>query len=200
MAEDHVDKHRRRFLTAVTSGVGAVGVVAAAVPFVESMSPSARARAAGAPIRVDISKMETGQMLVEEWRGKPVWVVKRSEQMLERLGENTDVLLDPHSSVASQQPAYVDDELRSIKPEILVLVGVCTHLGCSPVRNFAVGAESGLGEDWNGGFFCPCHGSKFDLSGRVYRGVPAPTNLVVPPHRFVTDTTVVVGEDPEGVA
>lgn len=200
MAEDHVDKHRRRFLTAVTSGVGAVGVVAAAVPFVESMSPSARARAAGAPIRVDISKMETGQMIVEEWRGKPVWVVKRSEQMLERLGENTDVLLDPHSSVASQQPPYVDDELRSIKPEILVLVGVCTHLGCSPVRNFAVGAESGLGEDWNGGFFCPCHGSKFDLSGRVYKRVPAPTNLVVPPHRFVSDTTVVVGEDPEGAA
>jgi len=200
MAEDHVDKHRRRFLTAVTAGIGGVGIVAAAVPFVVSMSPSERARAAGAPIRVDISKMQTGQMLVEEWRGKPVWIVKRSEQMLDRLSELADELVDPHSEVASQQPAYVDDEHRAIEPEILVLVGICTHLGCSPVKNFAVGADSGLGEDWKGGFFCPCHGSKFDLAGRVYRGVPAPTNLVVPPHRYETDSLIVVGEDPEGAA
>jgi len=200
MAEDHVDKHRRRFLTAVTAGVGGVGIVAAAVPFVVSMSPSARARAAGAPIRVDISKMQTGQLLVEEWRGKPVWIVKRSEQMLEHLGDNVDNLVDPHSEVASQQPDYVDDEHRAIKPEVLVLIGVCTHLGCSPVKNFAMGADSGLGEDWNGGFFCPCHGSTFDLAGRVYQGVPAPTNLVVPPYRYETDSLIVVGEDPQGAA
>jgi len=200
MAEDHVDKHRRRFLTAVTVGFGAVGGVAAAVPFVKSMSPSARAKAAGAPIRVDISKLETGQMLREEWRGKPVWILNRSEEMLESLDAVEDELLDPNSEVASQQPDYVDQEYRSVNPETLVLVGICTHLGCSPVQNFAIGAESGLGEDWLGGFFCPCHGSKFDLAGRVYKGVPAPTNLVVPPHRFENDTTIVVGEDPEGVA
>lgn len=200
MTEDHVDKQRRRFLTVATVGVGAIGGVAAAVPFIESMSPSARARAAGAPIRVDISKLETGQMLREEWRGKPVWIVNRSEQMLASLDEVANELVDPKSEVASQQPAYADNEYRSIKPGILVLVGICTHLGCSPVQNFAIGAESGLGEDWQGGFFCPCHGSKFDLAGRVYKGVPAPTNLVVPPYRFETDTTIVVGEDPEGVA
>lgn len=200
MAEDHVDKHRRRFLTAVTAGVGAVGGIAAAVPFVESMSPSARARAAGAPIRVDISKLQVGQMLREEWRGKPVWIVKRSDEMMGSLDEVEDELLDPRSQVATQQPDYVDPEFRSVKPEILVVVGICTHLGCSPVQNFSIGAESGLGEDWQGGFFCPCHGSKFDLAGRVYKGVPAPTNLVVPPHRFESDSTIVVGEDPEGVA
>lgn len=200
MAEDHVDKHRRRFLTAVTTGVGAFGGIAAAVPFVVSMSPSERAKAAGAPVEIDISKLQTGQMLREEWRGKPVWIIKRSEEMLDSLEGVQDELLDPHSDVASQQPSYVDAETRSVKPEILVLVGICTHLGCSPVEKFAIGAKSGLGEDWPGGFFCPCHGSKFDLSGRVYKGVPAPTNLVVPPHRFETDSTIVVGEDPEGVA
>lgn len=200
MAEDHVDKHRRRFLTAVTTGVGAVGGIAAVVPFVASMNPSERAKAAGAPIRVDISKMETGQMLREEWQGKPVWIVKRSEEMMASLDAVEDKLLDPRSEVAAQQPAYVDPEFRSVKPAILVVVGICTHLGCSPVQNFAIGAESGLGEDWRGGFFCPCHGSKFDLAGRVYKGVPAPTNLVVPPHRFETDTTIVVGENPEGAA
>jgi len=200
MAEDHVDKHRRRFLTAVTTGVGAFGAVAAAVPFVESMSPSARAKAAGAPVEIDISKLQSGQMLREEWRGKPVWIIRRSQEMLDSLASVEKELLDPHSEVASQQPGYVDPDLRSVKPEILVLVGICTHLGCSPVENFAVGAASGLGEDWPGGFFCPCHGSKFDLSGRVYKGVPAPTNLVVPPHRFETESTIVVGEDPEGVA
>ncbi len=200
MAEDHVDKHRRRFLTAVTAGVGAVGGIAAAVPFVASMSPSARARAAGAPIRIDISKLEVGQMIREEWRGKPVWVLKRSEEMLASLDAVEDELLDPQSEVASQQPDYVDAEFRSVEPEVLVLVGICTHLGCAPVQNFAIGAQSGLGEDWQGGFFCPCHGSKFDLAGRVYKGVPAPTNLVVPPHRFENGTTIVVGEDPQGVA
>jgi ubiquinol-cytochrome c reductase iron-sulfur subunit len=201
MAEEHhVDKHRRRFLTAVTAGVGAAGVVAAAVPFVVSMSPSARARAAGAPVELDISKLRPGQMLREEWRGKPVWVVKRSEEMLDSLDAVQDELLDPRSEVATQQPEYVDDEYRSVRPEILVLVGICTHLGCSPVENFAMGAGSGLGEDWKGGFFCPCHGSKFDLAGRVYKAMPAPTNLVVPPHRFANETTIIVGEDPQGAA
>jgi len=200
MAEDHVDKHRRRFLTAVTTGVGALGGIAAAVPFVASMSPSERAKAAGAPVEIDISKLQPGQMLREEWRGNPVWVVKRSERMLESLDEVEDKLLDPSSQNAAQQPAYVDDEHRSVKPEVLVLVGICTHLGCAPVEKFAVGAKSGLGEDWPGGFFCPCHGSKFDLAGRVYKGVPAPSNLVVPPHRFENDSTIVVGEDPQGVA
>lgn len=200
MAEDHVDKHRRRFLTAVTAGVGAVGGIAAAVPFVASMSPSARAKAAGAPIRIDISKLEVGQMIREEWRGKPVWVLKRSEEMLASLDAVEDELLDPRSEVTSQQPDYVDAEFRSVEPEVLVLVGICTHLGCAPVQNFAIGAQSGLGDDWQGGFFCPCHGSKFDLAGRVYKGVPAPTNLVVPPHRFENGTMIVVGEDPQGVA
>ena len=199
MAEDHVDKHRRRFLTAVTSGVGVVGGIAAAVPFVVSMSPSERAKAAGAPVEIDIGKLQPGQMLREEWRGKPVWIINRSEEMLASLDDVEDELLDP-ASEADQQPAYVDKETRSLKPEILVLVGICTHLGCSPVQNFKIGSESGLGEDWPGGFFCPCHGSKFDLAGRVYKGVPAPSNLVVPPHRFATDTMIVVGEDPEGVA
>lgn len=200
MAEDHVDKHRRRFLTAVTTGVGALGGIAAVVPFVASMSPSERAKAAGAPVEIDISKLAPGQMLREEWRGNPVWVIKRSEQMLESLQEVEDELLDPDSENADQQPAYVDNEFRSVKPEVLVLVGICTHLGCAPVEKFAIGAQSGLGEDWPGGFFCPCHGSKFDLAGRVYKGVPAPSNLVVPPHRFENDSTIVVGEDPQGVA
>ncbi len=199
MAEDHVDKHRRRFLTAVTTGVGAFGGIAAAVPFVASMSPSERAKAAGAPVEIDISKLETGQMLREEWRGKPVWVIRRSPEMLGSLEGVRGELLDPDSEV-DQQPVYVDKTTRSVKPEVLVLVGICTHLGCAPVERFAIGAESGLGDDWPGGFFCPCHGSKFDMAGRVYKGVPAPSNLVVPPHRFETDTTIVVGEDPEGVA
>lgn len=200
MAEDHVDKQRRRFLTVVTAGVGAVGGIAAAVPFVNSMSPSARAKAAGAPVRIDISKLKVGQMLREEWRGNPVWVVRRSEEMIDSLDAVEDELVDPQSDVATQQPAYVDGEFRSVTPEILVVVGICTHLGCAPVQNFAIGTESGLGEDWRGGFYCPCHGSKFDLAGRVYKGVPAPTNLVVPPHRFEGESTIVVGEDPEGVA
>jgi len=200
MAEEHVDKQRRRFLTAVTTGVGALGGIAAAVPFVSSMSPSARARAAGAPVEVDVSKLQPGQMLREEWRGKPVWVLKRPQWMLDTLDEVESELLDPKSEVATQQPTYVDPVFRSVEPEMLVLVGICTHLGCAPVDVFQTGAESGLGEDWPGGFFCPCHGSKFDLAGRVWKGVPAPTNLVVPPHRFENESTIIVGEDPQGVA
>lgn len=196
MAEDHVDKHRRRFLTAVTSGVGAIGGVAATVPFVLSMTPSERAKAAGAPVEIDISKLKPGQMIREEWRGKPVWIIKRTSEMLDSLGEVEGELVDPNSD-EEQQPTYTKNQYRSLNPEILVLLGVCTHLGCAPVENFSIGPDSGLGDDWPGGFFCPCHGSKFDLAGRVYKDVPAPTNLPVPPHRFISDTLILVGEDTE---
>ncbi|MFZ0487003.1 MAG: ubiquinol-cytochrome c reductase iron-sulfur subunit [Arenicellales bacterium] len=199
MAEDHVDKHRRRFLTAVTTGVGAVGGIAAAVPFVVSMTPSARARAEGAPVRLEIGKLEAGQMLREQWRGQPIFVVNRTKAMLDSLDKDTDLLLDPKST-ADQQPSYADNKYRSIKPEFLVVIGVCTHLGCVPVQKFTMGADSGMGADWPGGFFCPCHGSKYDLSGRVFKNVPAPLNLQIPPYRFETDTTVVVGENPKGAA
>ena len=194
MADDRVDKGRRRFLTAATTGVGLVGGAFAATPFVLSMSPSERAKAAGAPVEIDISKLEPGQMIREEWRGKPVWVVNRTKDMLEKLTSIEEILADPKSENSSQ-PKYAVNEWRSLKPEILVLVGICTHLGCAPVENFAVGPASGLGEDWPGGFFCPCHGSKFDLAGRVYKGVPAPDNLAVPPYKFLNDTLILVGDD-----
>jgi ubiquinol-cytochrome c reductase iron-sulfur subunit len=163
------------------------------------MTPSARARAAGAPVEVDISKLEPGQMLTVEWRGKPVWIVNRTETMLDDLKTLSERLSDPQSE-ESDQPEYATNEVRSIKPEYLVVVGICTHLGCAPTKRFEIGAASGLGEDWKGGFFCPCHGSMFDLAGRVYRNVPAPSNLVVPPYKFVSDTRVLVGVDPEEVA
>lgn len=197
--DDRVDKGRRRFLTNVTVGVGAVGGVLAAVPFVKSMTPSERAKAAGAPVEIDISKLEPGQMITEEWRGKPVWIVNRTKDMLDRLQALGTELADPSSS-RSEQPAYAANVHRSRRPEIMVLVGICTHLGCAPVDNFKVGPASGLGDDWPGGFFCPCHGSKFDLAGRVYKNVPAPTNLVVPPHVFLSDTLILVGDDKGGAA
>lgn len=190
---------RRRFLTAVTSGVGLAGAAAAVVPFVASMTPSARARAAGAPVEVDISKLAPGQMLTVEWRGKPVWIINRTEEMLEDLGTLSERLSDPASD-EPQQPDYARNEFRSIKPRYLVVVGICTHLGCAPTRKFEMGAASGVMPDWKGGFFCPCHGSMFDLAGRVYRNVPAPTNLVVPPYSFVSDNKVLVGVDPEEAA
>lgn len=191
---DDVDLKKRRFLTAVTSVVGAVGAGFIAVPFVASMNPSARARAAGAPVEADISKLEEGQMLRVKWRGKPVWIVKRTEQNLKDLPALNAHLADPHSNTESQQPAYCKNEYRSIKPEILVAVGICTHLGCSPTYRPDI-APADLGADWKGGFFCPCHGSRFDLAGRVYSGVPAPTNLVIPPHYFASDTLVKIGLD-----
>ncbi len=194
MADDRIDKGRRRFLTAVTSGVGLVGGALAATPFVLSMTPSERAKAAGAPVEIDISKLEPGQMIREEWRGKPVWVINRTQEMLDRLPEIGDWLADPQSQ-RSNQPDYAANEHRSRRPEILVLVGICTHLGCAPVDKFAIGPASGLGDDWPGGFFCPCHGSKFDLAGRVYKNFPAPTNLEVPPYAFVNDGLILVGED-----
>lgn len=200
MTESRVDPSRRRFLTNLTSGIGAVGVVFAATPFVLSMNPSARAKAAGAPVEVDISKLEPGQMLTVEWRGKPVWILDRTPEMLAKMAAETARLSDPGSDVP-QQPEYAKNDTRSIKPAILVLVGICTHLGCSPKEKFEIGAEPEvLGKDWPGGFFCPCHGSKFDLAGRVYKGVPAPINMEVPPHQFLTDTRIMIGADEKGEA
>lgn len=196
MSTEGVDKGKRRFLTAATTVVGGVGAAYAVAPFVISMQPSARTQAAGAPVEADISKLEPGQKMTVEWRGKPIWIVRRDEQTLESLDALADQLRDPESQVASQQPPYAANEYRSIKPEISVLVGICTHLGCSPTYRPEI-APADLGPDWKGGFFCPCHGSKFDLAGRVYQGVPAPTNLVVPPYKYLSDTRIVVGEDPD---
>ncbi|HEX7047816.1 MAG TPA: ubiquinol-cytochrome c reductase iron-sulfur subunit [Gammaproteobacteria bacterium] len=194
MSTDGVDLTRRHFLTVATSVVGGVGVVATAVPFLASMQPSDRARAAGAPVEVDISKIEPGGMVKVEWRGKAVAIVRRTPAMQERTLElPADLLRDP-SSTAQQQPEYASNELRSIKPEYLVLVSVCTHLGCSPTYRPEV-APADLGPQWVGGFFCPCHGSKFDLAGRVYKGVPAPLNLQVPAHRYLNESTILIGED-----
>ena len=197
MSGDDVNPGRRRFLTAATTVVGGVGVAFALVPFISSMQPSAKARAAGAPVRADISKLEEGQMIRVKWRGKPVWVVKRTPDMLGTLPGLDDKLRDPES-LESEQPEYAQNEVRSIKPEILVLIGICTHLGCSPTYRPDI-APADLGADWQGGFFCPCHGSRFDIAGRVYAGVPAPTNLPVPPHRYLSDTEIMIGED-EGIA
>jgi len=193
MGGDNTNSGRRRFLTAATSVVGAVGMGFVLVPFISSMQPSAKARAAGAPVRADISKLEPGQMIRVKWRGKPVWLVRRTEKMLEVLPTLDTTLRDPES-LQSLQPSYAQNEYRSIKPELLVTVGICTHLGCSPTYRPDVGAAD-LGADWEGGFFCPCHGSKFDLAGRVYKGVPAPTNLVIPPHSYLSDTELLIGQD-----
>jgi ubiquinol-cytochrome c reductase iron-sulfur subunit len=193
MGGDNTDTGRRRFLTAATTVVGAVGTGFVLVPFISSMQPSARARAAGAPVRADISKLEPGQMVRVKWRGKPVWLVRRTEKMLGVLPTLDATLSDPES-LESIQPPYAQNEYRSIKPGLLVTVGICTHLGCSPTYRPDVGAAD-LGADWEGGFFCPCHGSKFDLAGRVYKGVPAPTNLVIPPHSYLSDTELLIGED-----
>lgn len=194
MAREGVDKSRRRFLVAATSVVGGVGAAAVAVPFVLSMNPSARARAAGAPVEVDLSKVEPGALVRVEWRGKPVWIVHRTKEMLELLPENDPKLRDPNSEVATQQPPYAQNPVRSIKPDYLILIGICTHLGCSPTYRPEI-APPDLGPEWKGGFFCPCHGSRFDLAGRVFKNVPAATNLVVPPHMYLSDTRVLIGED-----
>ena len=192
--EGSVNRGKRRFLLGATTAVGTVGVIASAVPFAMSFWPSERAKAAGIPVEVDISKLELGQKINVEWRGKVVWVIHRTKEMLDGLPKLDSKLADPKSAI-DHQPPYAKNEYRSIKPEYLVLVGICTHLGCSPSQKLAPGPESDLGKDWPGGFFCPCHGSKFDLAGRVYKGVPAPTNLVIPPYRFLSDTRIVVGED-----
>jgi ubiquinol-cytochrome c reductase iron-sulfur subunit len=193
MSADEVDLKKRRFLTAATTVVGAVGAAYVAVPFVASMNPSAKARAAGAPVEADIGKLEPGQILRVKWRGKPVWVVRRTEQNLKDMEGLVAGLADPDSD-QPQQPDYCKNAYRSIKPEVLVAVGICTHLGCSPTFRPDV-APADLGSDWKGGFFCPCHGSRFDLAGRVYSGVPAPTNLVIPPYHFIGDSKVMIGLD-----
>jgi ubiquinol-cytochrome c reductase iron-sulfur subunit len=191
-----VNSSKRKFLVAATSVVGGVAAAGVAVPFVMSMLPSARARAAGAPVEVDISKVEPGMMLTVEWRGKPVWIVNRTKEMLDLMVKHDDQLADPKSEMP-QQPDYCKNDGRSLKPELLVAVGICTHLGCSPTYRGDIGAAD-LGPDWPGGFFCPCHGSRFDIAGRVYKGVPAPTNLVVPPHQYLSDAKLLIGVDTEG--
>jgi ubiquinol-cytochrome c reductase iron-sulfur subunit len=183
MTTEDVNNGRRRFLTVATSAVGAAGVVGIAVPFVGSWNPSAKAEAAGAPVKADLTKLEPGAMVVIEWRGKPVYVVHRTQEMLELLSSVDGYLKDPESENAIQ-PTYVSGIERSIRPEYLVIEGLCTHLGCAPKYRPEVGAADLGGDSWAGGFFCPCHGSKFDLAGRVYNGVPASTNLVIPPHNF----------------
>lgn len=193
MGATGVDLKRRRMLLTATSAVGAVGVGFAAVPFLASWNPSAKAKAAGAPAEADISKLEPGQLLRVKWRGKPVWVIRRTEKNLADLESLNDKLADPDSQVP-QQPEYCKNKNRSIKPEYMVAVGICTHLGCSPTYRPDV-APADLGPEWKGGFFCPCHGSTFDLAGRVYSGVPAPTNLVVPPHQYVSDSVILIGVD-----
>lgn len=196
MSTDTVDKGKRRFLVASTSVVGAVGAGFVAVPFVASWMPSERAKNAGAPIEADISRLEEGRMMTVEWQSKPVWIVRRSEKTLADLETLNDNLRDPASDNVDQQPEYAKNVTRSRKPEILVLVGICTHLGCSPTFRPDI-APADLGEDWLGGFFCPCHSSKFDMAGRVFQGVPAPTNLSVPPHYYVSDSVILVGKDGE---
>lgn len=197
MSNDGVNQGRRRVLTALTSVVGVAGVVGAAVPFVGSWSPSAKARAAGAPVEFNIAKLEPGQMVTVEWRGKPVYVVRRTEEILATLKNfDKEILRDPDSA-KSAQPSYTQNEFRSYKPEILVLLGLCTHLGCAPTYRPEVGAEDLGGSEWLGGFFCRCHGSKFDMAGRVFVGVPAPINLEVPPYKFLSDDVILIGEDQE---
>ena len=189
---------RRRFLTAATSAVGVGGVAGVAVPFLGSGNPSEKAKAAGAPVRADISKLEAGQMVVIEWRGKPVYVLRRTEEQVADLASLNGDLKDPMSE-GSAQPAYIAGEGRAINDEFLVIVGLCTHLGCAPKFRPEVGAADLGGDEWLGGFFCPCHGSKFDLAGRVYKGVPASANLEVPPYTFESDNVLVIGVDAEAV-
>ena len=198
MANQGVNSGRRRFLTASTAVVGGVGAIFAAVPFIKSWNPSARAQVAGAPVEVDVSKVEPGQRLTVKWRGKPVWLVHRTEEQLAALGKHDDQLKDANSEF-EQQPAYARNPLRSVKPEMLVLVGICTHLGCVPSYVPEL-APQPFDSEWQGGFFCPCHNSRFDLAGRVFDGSPAPTNLEVPPYHYVDDRNVVIGVGPEGAA
>lgn len=194
-ADVAVNTAKRRFLIGATSVVGGIGVIGAATPFVMSLFPSEAAKAAGAPVEVDISKIEPGMKINVAWRGKPIWLLNRTEAMLATLPKMDSRVADPHSDVP-HQPPYCKNEDRSIKPNMWVAIGICTHLGCSPTYRPEV-APADLGPDWLGGFFCPCHQSKFDLAGRVFKGVPAPTNLYIPPYRYASDTRIVVGEDPK---
>jgi ubiquinol-cytochrome c reductase iron-sulfur subunit len=199
MSKEGVDVGRRRFLTLTTSVVGGAGAAAWAWPFLASLRPSERAKALGAPVTVDISKLEPGQKLTQAWRGRPIWVLRRTPEMLEQLKAVPPVELRDPESKEEQQPEYAKNPTRSIKPEILVMTGTCTHLGCSPTFRPDRPAPE-IHANWKGGFFCPCHGSMFDLAGRVYTGVPAPLNIAVPPHKYVNDTTIVIGEDDDNKA
>lgn len=191
--QQQVNQGRRRFLTLATGAAAGAAAVGVATPLVLSWFPSERAKAAGAPVEVDFSKIESGQLITVEWQGKPVWVLNRTEQQQKELPTLNNTLADPASEV-EHQPEYCKNELRSIKPELFVAIGICTHLGCSPTFRPDL-APADLGPEWKGGFFCPCHGSKFDLAGRVFKGVPAPTNLVIPPYKYINDTTLLVGSD-----
>lgn len=197
MADRDPDQGKRRFLlTATTTVATGVAAGAAGIPFAVSMMPSERAKAAGAPVEVDVSKLEPGQKMIVEWRGKPVWIVRRTPEMLKMVQADEERVADPQSK-RSEQPAYAKNDYRSLKPDYLVVVGICTHLGCSPVDRLSPEPQP-FASDWRGGFYCPCHGSLFDLAGRVYKNKPAPDNLPVPPYRFVGDTKIVIGEDTQG--
>ena len=199
MGDNELDQGKRRFLLTATGVAGGIATVAAAVPFVASMLPSERARAAGAPVEADISMLAPGEKVTVEWRGQPVWIVRRTPEMLESIKGSADKVADPRSERKPGEltPAYARNEYRSIKPEVFVAVGICSHLGCSPQDKFKAGAEAFEG-NWKGGFYCPCHGSLFDLAGRVYKNKPAPDNLKVPPYKFLSDTRIVIGEDSKG--
>ena len=191
-APSKIDQEKRSFLITATACTGAIGAAAMAVPFIGSMLPSERAKAAGAPVEVDISKIKSGEMMVAEWRGQPVWILNRTDAMTADLAKHNDQLSDPMCEVA-QQPEYCKNTSRAIKPNMAVVVGICTHLGCSPTAKLE--AKGDMGDSWAGGFFCPCHGSKFDLAGRVFKGSPAPTNLIVPPYKYLADNTILIGVD-----
>ena len=195
MSNGDVSQGRRRFLIGATAAVGGVGAIGAAVPFLGSWNPSAKAEAAGAPVTVNVNKLEPGQQITVEWRGKPVWVIRRDKAMLDNIEKLNDVVKDPQSE-APQQPSYIEGTFRALRPEIAVIVGLCTHLGCVPSYRPEI-APADLGENWLGGLFCPCHGSNYDLAGRVYDAQPAPLNLEVPPYRFDDDATLTIGLDPE---
>ncbi|MGA0023572.1 MAG: ubiquinol-cytochrome c reductase iron-sulfur subunit [Burkholderiales bacterium] len=196
MSEKDTDQGKRQFLVAASTVAGGVAAGAGAVPFVASMFPSERAKAAGAPVEVDLSTIAPGERKTIEWQGKPVWIVRRTKEMLETIRANDGNVADPESK-KKMQPDYAANEMRAIKDEYLVVVGICTHLGCSPVEKFAKQAEA-FDPNWQGGFYCPCHGSLFDLAGRVYKNKPAPDNLVVPPYKYLSDTRILVGDDSKG--
>ncbi len=193
MNDDGLDNSRRRFLTTTATVVGGAGVAATAVPFISTLTPSAKAKAIGAPIEVNIGHLKPGERMIVQWQGKPVWILRRGKESLTSINELDDEVKDPASG-EEQQPGYAKNEYRSIKPEYLIVIGLCTHLGCSP-NYFTASEEHDLGADWKGGFFCPCHGSSFDLAGRVFKSVPAPANLVVPPHKYLSNTRVIIGDD-----
>jgi ubiquinol-cytochrome c reductase iron-sulfur subunit len=196
MSQEVVDPGRRTWI-GIACGAGAVGTVATAVPFVASFAPSERAKAAGAAVEVDISTLRPGEMATVEWRGKPVWILKRTPEQLQSLAKTDPLVADPKSERKPSEltPEYARNQARSIKPEVLVAVGICSHLGCSPTAKLQPGAQPSLPDDWQGGFFCPCHGSIFDLAGRVYKNVPAPDNLEIPPHMYLSDSKLLIGED-----